>query len=322
MEKEIVSPNISDPAERPLVFMGGVGYDEQRNRRVAGEIIVAANGYDSVISIPDETPMGPKDGTVVYVHPDGNERELPGKLALKQINDLPSDRFTRLHDRRATELVKAIESSGNEPVDAIFQSVDVSTGILAMHKRPDLFRKVVLLDPSSIISLPSRWQYLKEEWKSGNLRAFISKKNKSANVDRFEESAGIFDKYGRLKRSNQNGNKVATYVSAQASMLHSVAQSEQAPEVSIVASRYDHAYSPVRLLQALVSLDDVATFFITNTRHGLAGKKEKLDQLLSVLESAPDKTADFLDRLHFAGDIAEDYRHRISEAISLRRKSN
>ena len=316
MKQIEASPHEVDSIECPLVFMGGMGYDEQRNRKIAGEIITATSLYNAAISIPDEVPHGPKDGTVVYRHEDGSDRELPGNLALKHINDLPEDRFTRLHERRARELVAAIQAESTEPVDAIFQSVDVSTGILAMEQKPELFRRVVLLDPSSIIRFPSRWQYLKEEWRNGNLRRTIRHRQKITDLDRFEEPVSKLENRRRFKRSNRNGNRVASYVSSQAYMLHEVAQSEHAPEISIMASRHDHAYTPERLLRGLVSLDDIKTFFIADTRHGLGGKQAKLEQLVSVLTTASNKTGSFLDRLQFASGIPEGYRRKIMDVIS------
>lgn len=310
--------NTLDSQERPLVFMGGLGYDEARNREVATAIISLTNHTD-VISIPDSNTTSPNDSSVVHKYSHGGEQILPGKVALKYLDDDPSlVRFTQLHERRANELIEQIEKFGEVPVDAVFQSVDVSTGILAMHKRPELFRRVVLLDPSSIIKLPTRLKYLKEEWRNGNLFDIL-KRRKGLDYEKFEQQVNRREKVKRSRRSSSSGNKIASYISSQAPMLHDIAESENAPVVSIVASRFDHAYTPQRLIQALVSLKDINSFFITNYRHGLGGRKAKLEQLVGVLTGENEDLAKpFTDRLRFAEGIAEEYKQKILAIISSR----
>ena len=310
----------NNTVEHPLVFMGGIGYDEQRNREV-GSAIVGLIGHRDIITISD-SPRSESlgDDTVVHRHEDGLEYDLPGKLAIKLLDEDVTVRFSRLHERRARELIDAIERTGEGPVDAVFQSVDVSTGILAMHERPDLFKKVVLLDPSSVVKLPARLRYLKEEWQSRNLFKLLKRKKDLSEVTRFESKVGPLESYRRMKRSNSNGNKEASYVSSQAPLLHDVAQSENAPIVSIMTSLFDHAYTPERLLQALVSLDDISGFFVTNSRHGLGGKQEKLEQLASVLKGLEnnDMVSTFMDKIHFFKGVSDEYRQKILEILKTR----
>jgi len=319
MSAEQATPQTDMPfqAERPLIFMGGVGYDEQRNKKIAARIIASTGAYGSVITIPDEEPGVSREGMVVCTPGGAQEKPLPSAIGLmRSLDDDSESRFTLLHERRARELVDAIQKRGSEPVDAIFQSVDASTGILAMRQNPELFRRVVLLDPSSIIKLPSGKQYLHEEWRNGNLREMIRHQKDPAEATLFEDSLPRAEKVQSKKRSLRGGNAIASYISHQASMLHEVAQSDQSPEISIVASRFDHAYTPERLLQALVSIDDIKTFFITNTRHGLSGKQVKLDQLVSVLTGATDATKSYFQKLHFAEGVAEDYRTKIVDIVA------
>ena len=309
------TPNVPEEA---FIFMGGVGYDEARNRAVA-EAIVHLTGHQNILSIADPVKEGPQDGIVIKKYPNGQEYEMTGDMALKNLKTDQSElRYSKLHADRARALIEAIEGAGGKPVDAVFQSVDVSTGILAMHERPDLFKKVVLLDPSSIVKLPSRLKYLKEEWASGNLMTMFTHKKSPEELDIFETKVGRLERFRRMKKSNINGNKVASYVSAQATMLHDIAQSATAPLMSVVASRFDHAYTPQRLLDSLIDLDDVAGFFVSNTRHGLAGKRVKLEQLASVLNGVEHKGESMMDRLHFFSDVADDYKDKIVELVKDR----
>lgn len=303
--------------EHPFVFMGGLGYDQARNREVGGAII-ALTGHAEVISLPDLKTKGAKIGHFVHHYPDGTENELSGKAVRKGLHDDASVRYSRLHEQRAEELITAIEHAGSKPVDAVFQSVDVSTGILAMHRRPELFKKVVLMDPSSIIKLPPKWQYLREEWRNGNLRNMMRRKKESVDVPRFEKSATLHEKRQRFQRSTTGGNLNASYVSYQATMLHEAARAEHAPSVSIIASRFDHAYTPERLLKALISLDDIQGFFVTNARHGLGGKQTKLEQLVGVLNDTEARTASMLQKLHFFDGVAGDYRQKIIDIVKGR----
>lgn len=147
IQSEQQLPDSMHAPDAAFVFMGGVGYDEQRNRNVA-EAIVSLTGHQNIITIADSVKEGPQDGVVLQRYPNGQEYETPGNIALKNLKTDQSEvRYSKLHADRARALIEAIESSGGKPVDAVFQSVDVSTGIIAMHERPELFKKVVLLDP-------------------------------------------------------------------------------------------------------------------------------------------------------------------------------
>ena len=97
-----------------------------------------------------------------------------------------------------------------------------------------------------------------------------------------------------------------------------IAESEQAPSLSIIASQFDHAYSPLRILQSLVNLDDIRGFFVTNMRHGLAGKQKRLEQVMQVLEQTDEVTESFVDRLHFFDGVSETYREKMLRIVHER----
>lgn len=322
----------SEVAERPFVFMGGVGYDEAKNRLLA-EKIVSLTGHREILAVSDTPISGPEYGTAVFVDSDGNERELPGKVALKHLKDDDSTmRYTRLQETRAEHLIASIENAGSGPVDAVFQSADASVGMLAMSRRPELFKNVVLLDPSSIIKLPPRLKYLAEELRSCNIWTLIKHRKDSGEVrvqpskaeqqpmglkERITKHVQMAKKFREYRKS---GISIASYVSYQASMLHDIALMDNAPSVTILTSRLDHAYDPVRLLKALVNFDDVNNFLISNSRHGLSGKQKKLEQLVSVFISDTDKPTTFLERLSFGEGIPETYRNKILELVETRLK--
>lgn len=298
--------------------MGGLGYDEKRNQKVGGALVQRAN-YDHTLSIPDPEVTGPKDGVIVHEYNDGSQKELSGKESLdQQGKDGAQVRYSKLHADRARQLIAAIETQGEGPVDAVFQSVDVSTGILAMHERPDLFHKVVLVDPSSIIDLPPRRQFLKEELHDGLLKRMWRGLKGSREVEKFEEPTSRLEKAKRNRKTNANGNMTASYVSSQATMLHEIANSEHAPEISVIASEYDHAYSPKRILQSLVDLNDISNFFVTNMAHGLGGKQARLEQLVEALQQTGYMATTFIERLHFFNGVSEDYQKSLVDSIQER----
>jgi hypothetical protein len=314
---------IQQTPERPLVFMGGIGYDSARNREV-GSAIIDISGHTNLITISDETEAELEAGRVaVHRYSNETEYEMPLKTAKKALKDeepLLESRHTVLHEKRAERLIAQIEQAGGKPVDAVFQSVDVSTGILAMYRRPDLFNKVVLVDPSSIAKLPNRLKYLKEEWQNGNLRQMIKRKKDPAEKILFEKSATPLEKAWRIFRSSRGGNMLASYLSFQAPLLHQIAKGENVPNITILASRHDHAYTPERILNSLVDLDDISAFFITNSRHGLGGKKQRLEQLVEALtDSVYDTSIPILNRVHFFDDISEKYKAKILEIVSSRK---
>jgi pimeloyl-ACP methyl ester carboxylesterase len=299
--------------------MGGVGYDTNRNRRV-GELIVASSSHHrGIIENPygNQQAMDKYLALVVFLHPDGAEEEIPARQALGRLAEPVKARFTRLHEQRASELISSLDEKASQPIDAVFQSIDCSTGILAMRKRPDLFRRVVLVDPAAIAELPPRLQFLREEWDNGNLRSFMGHRE-IPEAKKFEDRVSPLRSYRRTRDTFRYGNGVATYVSSQAQMLHEIAKGDDAPRISIVTSRFDHAYPPERILASLVDLRDVDGFRITNTRHGLGGRHQKLDDVIETLRSEPDKSGSFLKRLHFDNEIPVDYRQKMQYMVRRR----
>ena len=331
------------PEQTPslIVFGGGVGYDEPRNT-VNGEYLLGLdpNYYNGVLTVPGG---GANDGTIVLIelrdgrlYPDGERDKLSGKESLKQLGkNFAEVRFSELDEHRAEQLIALIEHNGTQPVDAVFQSADASVGILAMWKRPELFKNVVLVDPSSIIDLPWIGQLLKEEGANGNLKKLrqfhlkklrqsllkkltrsLKQKNDTLEGTSFEEPVRHLSKSKRLTRTGANG-MLASLVSSLAPMLHEIAKSENAPKISIIASQFDHAYSPLRILQSLVNLNDIRSFFVTNSPHGIGGRKSRMKQVLEALRQTED-SPEFPDRLHFFDGVSDDYRKQVAESISER----
>ena len=74
----------------------------------------------------------------------------------------------------------------------------------------------------------------------------------------------------------------------------------------------------MRILQSLVSLDDIRGFFVTNMRHGLAGKQKRLEQVMQVLEQTDEVTESFVDRLHFFDGVSETYREKMLRIVHER----
>lgn len=307
-------------SESRVVFLGGIGYDAERNLHVASTIAEIAH-YSGGLALTGFRFQPESNRDAIFIKQD-EKLELSTKDAMSRLDEDVTLRFTRLHEQRSQELIASIEASGGLPVDAVFQSADASTGILAMHKRPDLFRHVVLLDPSSIIKLPPRKQYLLEEWKNGNLKTIFNSRKATAHDKSLEARVGVVQKYRRVKKSRANGNDAASYLSYQAHMLHEIAEGEFAPRVSVVASRLDHAYNPERLLNALVSIDDVESFFITNTRHGLGGSMKKLEQVVDALLSKKDLHEGESEKIQFAEDVPSDYKTKLLNIIKFREDKN
>lgn len=303
---------------RPLVFLGGINYDQKRNQETGTKIMELA-GYDSVITINDDSPDPKRDDTVVFEYANGHTQELPSKVAMKQLNDSALQRYSRLHVRRARALIEQIEASGSGPVDAVFQSVDTSTGILAMRDRPDLFNHVVLVDPSSIIKHPRRRTFLKNMVTSGEYR-MLAERSSAPHTDTSHDvgKLNIPDRIRRMRRTSRSGNIWATYLSAQSQMLHQIASFDNSPFISVVASRLDHAYSPAKIMTSLIHVDDIAEMIITESRHAISEKSDKLQQIVSVLRSknsaGPIKK---FEKIRFADAVPASYRTKIMQMFEM-----
>ncbi len=324
VQQEEQSPT---PEQTPslIVFGGGIGYDEPRNT-VNGEYLLGLDpNYNGVLTVPGG---GANDGTIVLIelrdgrlYPDGERDKLSGKESLKQLGkNFAEVRFSELDEHRAEQLIALIEHNGTQPVDAVFQSADASVGILAMWKRPELFKNVVLVDPSSIIDQPRIPQLLKEEGANGNLKKFrqsLKQKNDTLEGASFEEPVSRLSKTRRRNRTGANGIRRAAHVSSLAPMLHEIAKSENAPNISIIASELDISYGPIRIIQSLADLNDISSFFVTNSQHGIRGRKSRMKQVLEALRQTED-SPEFTDRLHFFDGVSDDYRKQVAESISER----
>ena len=267
----------TEPAARSIVFLGGMNYDEARNIE-SGKMLMELLGYNLVITLGEESSNPKNDDTVIFEYADGIQQELPTKLAMKQLDDDAVQRYTKLHERRARELIARIESSSAGPVDAVFQSVDTSTGILAMHERPDLFRRVVLLDPSSIVKHPTPKKFFRDLVSTGRIRTLFSRKDLPTS-SRYETPLNRYQHLQRMKKTARFGNMRATYLSYQAKMLHEIASAKNAPMISVIASEFDHAYSPEHILESLQDVTDIATLFVSHARHGIGGKISKIQEV-------------------------------------------
>lgn len=306
----------SREASRTLVFLGGINYDQTRNQETGTKIMELA-GYDAVITIDDESPNPKRDDTVIFEYPNGHMQELPSKLAMKQLDDNAVQRYSKLHERRARALIAQIEQSGGKPVDAVFQSVDTSTGILAMRERPDLFRKVLLVDPSSIIKHPRRRTFFRELFRQGDFRT-LTETPHAVSGEHTTSKLSPLERMRRMRKTARFGNMWATYLSTQSKMLHEIAHMQDAPYVSVLASRLDHAYSPAKIISSLVDTDDIAELFISESRHAISKSSDKLAQIVTLLKEDvlnvnPTRLA---TNVHFANAVPQAYRQQIKQLLN------
>jgi pimeloyl-ACP methyl ester carboxylesterase len=306
-------PNMQEILSKPdsLVFLGGINYDRARNDAV-GKSIIALSGYEQVITIDVDSPNKVRDDTVRFEYPEGGVQELPSKLAMKQLNDNAIQRYSMLHARRARALIDAIEQSGGRPVDAVFQSVDTSTGILAMRERPDLFRKVVLVDPSSLIKHPTRSKFFKEFFRSGDAKTLLQKPPKAHETVTAPEQLSLGQRIKRMRKTSASGNMLATYLSVQSKMLHEIAQLDNAPIITILASRLDHAYSPAKIIESLEDIHDISALFVSESRHAISKSSNKLAEIIGILTSDIPKSTQGNDiMITFANAVPTAYREVI-----------
>lgn len=312
--------------ETPFIVAGGFGYDERRNG-VASDYIQSL-GHTALPPLQDPNlDRIPKAFTVKTI--DGSERVVRRQqayfLAPKPEVTLVVSQF---QEQRADDLITHIEEQGSTPVNGVFQSADAQNGLIAAHKRPDLFKNIVLAFPASLIKKRKSTEYT-EQMIQGAIK-HRGDKHRPLPSDDFEAStrSKSIRELRRERRFGKSGGFAvasSVTVSYQNDLLTELRQTENAPGVALVLGLKDSMMKPDRIIESLNSPDDVDCIFITNSKHGWNGSKKLMDHTLSLFPAMDEITAKrragqdiglLSQRISFAEDVSSADRQKIIEVAN------
>lgn len=274
------------PELSPISWLGGMWYDQEKNQNAL--TFFETLGRTAVSALVDrDSRRAPKGFRVVYAT--GSTRTMPRAAAYLRTTDPEMVLIaSRQEEARADELIAHIEAEDKGPVTHFSQSADAQNAVLAAHKRPDLFKNVILLFPTGMIRKKYRTEYLREI--GHRLRGKDKEPPEVANPaeNDFEASlrpTTLRKKVQAARRFKKSGGYAVAASGIAATnnyLLHDMRRQETAPGFSMVLGRRDRIGNPVRFLESLVSDDDVDYILITNTGHGTKGRKDLAKELLDL----------------------------------------
>jgi hypothetical protein len=287
--------------EHPVYFAGGFGYGAARNARALAHI--AELGYATTPVLPD--PDIQKADTTFQVVSAGAAARLSMRQAMRVAHKQEVElSVSNYQDGRADELITMLEKGGYNGVNAIFQSADALNGLLALHKRPDMFGNVILAYPAGLVRQPRPARAslgVLRSVASGMLRKYVVPVDNS-----FEKLTGRFT--SRPKTAGGFVTAASVALSSQSALLSAARQRPDAPGVSLVLGLGDWMIRPKRVLDGLNAAHDIDYILVTNTPHGIKGRKDVMQKalgLFSLMERSGlhDGTLPLADRMVFMQDV-------------------
>lgn len=271
------------PLHTPISFLGGMGHDRELNQFVAGyfqqslgRVTLTALAEPDTKSTPSGYRVISETGTRIMPRPFAYlETAKPDTLAITALQQ----------EARAAELIESIKSQAAEPVTHIGQSADAQNAVIAARERPDLFKNLILLFPSGMVKKQRRTEYSRQI--ASSMRGEKTPKDIVLPENDFLASTRPSSLRERVKskRYKKSGGYAlaATAIAADSRhLLHEMRQQEGAPGVALVLGLKDKMMRPDRIIESLISADDVDYILITNTGHGMNGRRDLAAELLRV----------------------------------------
>jgi len=320
---ELNAPSLdSSPSEesKGIIFAGGHGYPASRNQ-IAGQYIADKLSIESVRPLPDIITRGADSSYTIATR--GIFKTVKRSEAIREASHPSTElSFSNFQKARAHEMISSIEAQGFNSVDAIFQSADALNGLLAVHERSDLFRNVVLAYPAGIIKQPSPLKATGSVFKSIFRGRRVKHQRTTEELFEIPPSKRSLRAPSMQKGSGGFVTAAAAALSYQAPLLHELRQQSNAPNVSLVVGIDDWMIRPARIIESLAHPDDIDFMLVTDTPHGIKGRKDVIDEIVSLFplmeQRQHDGTAQsmtsFADRIIFSQGISDEARADIITA--------
>lgn len=316
-------PFLNTSTQPPIYYAGGYGYDQARNWGVADHLY-GTYGVKTVAPLEDTAP-GSANPNFSITH-NGRTAEVTRRQALHTIRRHPVDLSVSLYQQdRAEELLTALDQQGHDQVDGIFQSADALNGLLAAREDPRIFRNIVLAYPAglhrrrqtstpSVIDgavTPRRWPLPRHEYDE---------------TTHFEAPAeSILARYQTLRRTSSYTIGASAILSYEAPVLSEIRRNTDAPNVLLVVGAHDWIMPPNRIIGSLQSASDVDRILVTDTPHGVRGRKATVREILSLFPELEDArrlresgsdTPPLTERMRFASTVSPAIKDRLLHVAS------
>ncbi len=298
-------PPLEPQPQVPVAHYGGFRYDRTRN--MAALDYIATTGRPTVEPLADPTGVVSND-YVIAKH--GVQRVVSARAAMKYAGDeAVTHSQSKFQEGRARQLNEHHELQGHDQVDAIFQSADALMGLQAVHQNPGSYRNIILAFPAGIARQPR-----------------ISKASVGVAVSSVKSRQAVRklppeNDYEAHLRSGTKPRTAADKVIApsvalsyQAPLLHEIRADQNAPGVSFLLGLEDDMMRPDKVMKQLQSSNDVDYILITDTTHGINGRKDIMDETLKLLDmteqarqgrQAGKGQLPLTQRLYFFGNISD-----------------
>lgn len=305
---EATSLPLEPQAQVPTAHYGGFRYDQQRN--AAALDYIRETGRPVVEPMPDPTSVAANGYTIVA---GGVERLVSAREAMRYAgNKAVTSCLSKFQEERARALNRHLEAQGHQVTNAILQSADALMGLQAVRENPAGYRNIILAYPAGIARQPRI------------SKASLSVVMSSVKSRRAARRLSPDNDYEAHLRSAPKPRTVADKVIApsvalsyQAPLLHEIRAGKHAPGISMVLGLKDDMMRPDKVIKELRSSNDVDYILITDTPHGINGRKDIMDKTLELMDKTEQARADreagkpqppLVQRLRFYGNISDSKR--------------
>ena len=336
-ENHLPAPETQPLERNPLLFMGGMGHDVDRNEGIMDYF--RSLGRPTLPSMPNpDIANAPRGYRVVSVNHD-EPRIMSRPFSYLQVAKPDVVLISSLQqEARADELIAHIEREGKGPATLIAQSADAQNAVIAAYKQPDIVDKLVLMFPSGMVKKQKRTEYTRQGFRGVLERGERAGKPVIMPETHFEGTdhpASVLERFlllqdkKRLLKDSGGYTMAASGTSAyNGELLHGLRHENHAPGVAMVLGLKDKMMKAERILESLVAGDDVDYILFTNGGHGMKGDKavaaealkltDKLEELRAERQAAQANGEEFAlgplrDRLLFMDDVPGKERDRIRE---------
>lgn len=312
---------LSDPEVEQSSFGGEVKFtqayaiDEATGKPVEGVPVYFSGGYGNVKNAPSLVNIaehgrnafslafeGARDsdttfeaisqteaGKVGETHSMIAARKLPAAVDEGSVDAVVS----RHQMNKAATLLAAMAERKIEQIDVIAQSEGALHTLVAAYSNPDKYRNIVLAYPAGLSGTDNPGKIMRNVGKD----TIYKKLHRVNSENSFKNDlGGGFDtsstahKQGRAPGALVDGATVS--FSEQSALLNGLRQNADAPGVALVAGLGDQIYPPEDYLRNLRSASDIDFMLVTDGPHGIAYRRDVMDQINDLLGALEVKQAD------------------------------
>lgn len=312
-------------SKTPVLIEGGFGHDHLTNANTTGH--VRRLGYTALDPLADPSISDAPKGYRIR-HADGRERTV-SRLLTYFLAPMPEIALisSQQQEKRADEVIDHVKERSSGPVNGIFQSADAQNGLIAAHRQRDLFKNIVFAFPAGLVKKRGVVEYTAQMLRGAvKYRGDKHVPHSSDDFELSKRAKSLRERRRERKFAKSGGTVVARSVAVayQNELLHEVRQGADAPGVALFLGLKDSIARPDRVIESVISANDVDRIHITNTKHGWNGSKKMMNTILGLFEDmdeimakrkAGQAVGPLAARVSFAEDVSAGDRESILKLV-------